>query len=284
MQGIMHEAANQHALRPRRYAVPGSWCAELLPRHPYQAAYTPDLPVIGFAFDGQVGVHAFGSDRKTAFRARPNGLAYVPAGCDVYSQSKHGGEYLKITVEKQQHGEPWPWPRRFSDVIDPVAIDAAQRLRRLLLAGDRIDELQCERLVGTLKQRTVHVLGGDSIEPAARCWMTPRRLRLIEDLIEARLDAKLTVQELAGALRLSAGFFCRAFHAAVGQAPHDYIIDRRVSRARTLLRNAALDLGGIAHASGFASHAHMTATFRKRLGVTPSEFRRHLDASSPWPS
>jgi hypothetical protein len=132
MQGIMHEAANQNALRPRRFAVPGSWCAELLPRHPYQAAYTPDLPVIGFAFDGQVGVHAFGSDRKAAFRARANGLAYVPAGCDVYSQSKHGGEYLKITVEKQQHGEPWPWPRRFSDVIDPVAIGAAQRLRRLL--------------------------------------------------------------------------------------------------------------------------------------------------------
>ncbi|HTA99610.1 MAG TPA: helix-turn-helix transcriptional regulator [Bradyrhizobium sp.] len=277
MQGIMHEAANQHASRPRRCAVPGSWCAELLPRHPYQAAYTADLPVIGFAFDGQVGVHAFGSDRKAAFRARANGLAYVPAGCDVYSQSRHGGEYLKITVEKQQHEEPWPWPRRFSDVIDPVAIDTAQQLRRLLLAGDRIDELQCERLVDTLKQRTIHVLGGYSIEPAARCWMTPRRLRLIEDLIEARLDAKLTVQELAGALRLSAGFFCRAFHAAVGQAPHDYIIDRRVSRARTLLRNAALDLGGIAHASGFASHAHMTATFRKRLGVTPSEFRRHLD-------
>jgi AraC family transcriptional regulator len=277
MQGIMHEATNQNASRPRRHAVPGAWCAELLPRHPYQAAYTPDLPVVGFAFDGQVGVHAFGSDRKAAFRARPNGLAYVPAGCDVYSQSKHGGEYLKLTFEKQQHRETWPWSRRFSDVIDPGAIDAAQRLRRLLLADDRVDELQCERFVQALKQRTVCALGGESIEPVARCWMTPRRLRLVEDLIEARLDAKLTVQELAGALRLSAGFFARAFHAAVGQAPHDYIIDRRVSRARALLRNAALDLGGIAQASGFASHAHMTATFRKRLGVTPSALRTNFD-------
>jgi AraC family transcriptional regulator len=107
--------------------------------------------------------------------------------------------------------------------------------------------------------------------------MTPRRLRLVEDLIEARLDAKLTVQELAGALRLSAGFFCRAFHAAVGKAPHDYIIDRRVSRARTLLRNASLELGAVAQESGFASHAHMTATFRKRLGVTPSALRHNFD-------
>jgi AraC family transcriptional regulator len=103
--------------------------------------------------------------------------------------------------------------------------------------------------------------------------MTPRRLKLIDDLIEARLDTKLTVQELAGALRLSAGFFCRAFRAAVGKAPHDYIIDRRISRARALLQATALDLKAIAHASGFASHAHMTSTFRTRLGVTPSAFR-----------
>ena len=74
-------------------------------------------------------------------------------------------------------------------------------------------------------------------------------------------------------LRLSSGFFCRAFSAAVGKPPHDYIIDRRVSRARTLLQNATLDLSAIALESGFASHAHMTATFRKRLGLTPSQLR-----------
>jgi len=272
----MREVTDQIASRPRRCGAAGSWCAELLPRSPYQAAYTADLPIIGFAFEGQVGVHAFASDRKAAFRATPNGLAHVPAGCDVYSQSKHGGEYLKVTFEPQ-HGEPWPWSRRFSDVIDPIAIDAAQRLRRLLLARDRIDELQCEQFVHALRERAVCFLSGTSVEPAARSWMTPRRLKLVDDLIEARLDARLTVQDLAGALRLSTGFFCRAFGAAVGKAPHDHIIDRRVSRARALLQNATLDLSAIAHASGFASHAHMTTTFRKRLGVTPSELRRNFD-------
>jgi len=272
----MRDSTGQIVSRPRRCGIAGAWCAELLPRSPYRAAYTPDLPVVGFAFEGQIGVHAFASDRKAAFRAGPNGLAYVPAGCDVYSQSKIGGEYLKITFEPK-HGEPRPGSRRFSDVIDPVAIDAAQRLRRLLLARGRIDELQCERFVHTLRERAVDVLSGSSVEPAARSWMTPRRLRLVDDLIEARLDARLTVQDLAGALQLSAGFFCRAFSAGVGKAPHDHIIDRRVSRARSLLRDATLDLGAIAQASGFASHAHMTATFRKRLGVTPSELRRNFD-------
>ena len=268
----MDEAKSEIASKIRRCAVAGAWCAELLPRKPYEAAYAAHLPVIGFAFDGQTGVHAFGSDRKTDFQAMANGLAYVPAGCDVYSQSTHGGEYLTITLACS-HGESWPSSRRFSDVIDPRAIDAARQLRRQLLAPHGVDELQCERFVQTLRERARRVLSGVYTEPAARCWMTSRRLRLVDELIEARLDAKVTVQDLADALGLSAGFFCRAFSAAVGQAPHDHIVDRRVSRARMLLRNPALDLSAIAQASGFASHSHMTATFRKRLGVTPSELR-----------
>jgi AraC family transcriptional regulator len=79
----MTEANNQITATSRRCAVVGSWTAELLPRKPYRVAYRPEVPVVGFAFDGQTGVHAFGSDRKTDFRTRPNSLAFVPAGCDV---------------------------------------------------------------------------------------------------------------------------------------------------------------------------------------------------------
>lgn len=259
-------------MRPITHSA-GAWCAELLPRAAYCATLTPELPSIGFAFDSQAGIHAFASDRKVAFRAKPNSLAYVPPGCDVYSQSDHGGEYLKVTFASEAD-EPWLCTRRFNDVIDAVAVDAAQQLRRHLLARDCIDELQCERLIHVLKQCTARVLSEIADEPPARSWMTARRLKLIDDLIEARLDTKLTVAELSGTLKLSTGFFCRAFRAAIGKAPHDYIIDRRVSRARTLLQNAALDLSAIAQASGFASHAHMTVTFRHRLGVTPSMLRK----------
>src|SRR5436190_2043744 len=64
----------------------------------------------------------------------------------------------------------------------------------------------------------------------------------------ARLDTKLTIEDLAGALGLSAGFFSRAFKAAVGKAPHAYIVDCRISRARRLLKSTELDLTTIAHA------------------------------------
>jgi AraC family transcriptional regulator len=252
----------------------GSWVAELLPRNAYQAAYTPEAPIIGFAFESQVGVHAFGTDRRAAFRAKPNGLAYVPAGCDVYSSSGSGGEYLKITLVCEP-SHSCRYAHRFSDVIDHLAIAAAHELRRHLLSNDR-DPLQCERCVQALEKQVASALKTTVATPRARSWMTARRLRLVDELIEARLDAKVTVQELAGTLGLSAGFFSRAFKAAVGKAPHDHIIDCRVSRARRFLGSTGLDLTSIAHASGFASHAHMTTTFRNRLGVNPGALRRRI--------
>jgi len=82
-----------------RRACIGSWQVELLPRAPYEVRYTPSKTVIGFSFEAQVGTHAFASDTAKQFHARPNGLACVPAGCDVYSQSPSGGEYLKVVID-----------------------------------------------------------------------------------------------------------------------------------------------------------------------------------------
>lgn len=272
MNIIQGNQPNQSSGRVPRRAVVGDCCVELLPQSPYSAAYTPELAVIGFAFESQAGVHAFATDRRAHFRAKPNGLAYVPGGCDVYSHSDRGGEYLTITF-KPEHDDQAYCDRRFSDIIDPVAISAAQRLRATLLTCNSIDPLIFEQLVQTLNRRVAHVTGCSHIETHASLWMTARRLRCVDELIEAKLDDTLTVQELAKALGLSMGFFSRALKASIGKAPHDYIIERRISRARTLLETGCLDLSAVAFASGFASHAHMTATFRSRLGVTPSQLR-----------
>ena len=272
MSDRRHRHADPTTGPKARRAVVGRWQIELLPPYPYETTYTADGAVIGFALEAQAGVHAFGSDRKQGFRTKPNGLAYVPVGCDVYSRSDRGGEYLKITSAARLE-EASIRDLRFSDVTDPVAIGAAEGLRRELLRVSGIEPLAVEHHAQVLAERVTHVLAGDHVEPAAASWMTPRRLRLIEDLVDARLETRLTVQDLADALGLSAGFLSRAFKAAVGKSPHDYVIDRRIAHARSLLRQVGQDLSAVAYASGFASHAHMTALFRERLGVTPSGLR-----------
>jgi AraC family transcriptional regulator len=255
-----------------RLSVIGGARIELLPRMPYAAAYTPQVAVIGFAFESQAGSHAFATDRITDFRTRPNSLAYVPKGCDVVSRSPEGGEYLTLcTPLNPSAGRSAE--RRFNDFIDPAAIEAAQDLRRLLLAGDVVDPIEAEKCVSALCSVVAHVLAGAATASRAARWMTARRLALVDEIIEARMDCGLTVLEIASHLGLSSGFFNRAFKAATGKTPHDYIVDRRISRARLMLRRSPLGLADIAAASGFASHAHMTSQFRRRLGTSPSRLR-----------
>src|SRR6516225_3674543 len=243
---------------------------ELLPAAAYEAAYTPGAPVIGFAFEAQAGTHAFASDRKRPFQAKPNHLSFVPAGCDVYSQSARGGEYLRIFLEGGTADDGCK--ERFSNIIDARAIPIAEQLRRVLLAG-RQDDLLFDNLVSALSERVTLILTGGFAESLKAGWMTPHRLRLTFERIEEQLATKLTVHSLAASLGLSAGFFSRAFREAVGKAPHEYIIDRRLARARRLLGPNARDLAAVAQAAGFSSRAHMTSVFRKRLGTTPSIIR-----------
>src|SRR5438552_11517344 len=104
---------------------------ELLPRAAYEAAYTAVVGTIGFAFETQYGTHALGSDRRVPFYTRPNTLAYLPVGCDVYSRSSGGGEYLHIRLPDWTPAKA----RQINDVLAPQAIWAAHAIRRALLTA-----------------------------------------------------------------------------------------------------------------------------------------------------
>jgi AraC family transcriptional regulator len=252
--------------------VSAAWCVELLPRRAYEAAYTPDRGVIGFAFESQTGVDAFASDRIRPFCSKPNSLAYVPVGCPVFSASQEGGEYLRVTTRDGLARNDLP-QGTFNDVIDPVAIRAAQGIRSALLANGSATLFVEEQIIA-LVERVKFKLEGYLAEPVKARSMTPARLRRIDELIDSSIDGEVTVTVMAAALGLSDAFFIRAFKAAVGKSPHSYLIDRRLAKARVLLKTSNHDLREIALAVGFSSHAHMTLAFRTRLGVTPSQLRR----------
>jgi len=250
---------------PVRRAEAGPWAIELLPGAGYETRYIATQAAVGFAFDSQRGLHAIGSDRVRPFTATPNGLAFVPPGCDVFSESPEGGEYLRLI---RTDGAPLVGDHAFNNRIDRQAIALAQRMRGALLRASVEDDWEAWALA--LVQRAT----GDAVLPTpTRGSMTANRLRLLDEFIDAGLDGPLSVQEMAALLGLSEGFFIRAFKEATGKSPHSYLIDRRLVRARGLLCASAQRLADIAQACGFASQAHMATTFRQRLGVSPRAMR-----------
>jgi len=98
----------------------------------------------------------------------------------------------------------------------------------------------------------------------------------VQELIESRLEADLTLQELASEIGYSRSHFLRMFHATTGMTPHRYVLNRRIERARRLLGGADMSIADVAYCCGFSSQAHLTLAFRKVCGLTPGEYRREV--------
>lgn len=255
-------------IEPIRRLTVGRFALTLLPQQPYEARYCAEAPALGFAFDAQGGDHAFDSDRIRPYRTRPNSFAYVPTGCGVFSRSSRGGEYLTVTLP---HALPAP---QTTDRPAPALRAAAHRLRALLLAPGTADPLEAEGLAQRFHDAATAALGLPA--PKAAGWMTPQRLARLDAAIDAGLADGITVAGLAAGLGLSEGFFSRAVKAALGVSPQVHLLDRKLARARRLIAAGEDDLSQVALAAGFASHAHLSAAFRRYLGLTPSILRAQM--------
>ncbi len=100
------------------------------------------------------------------------------------------------------------------------------------------------------------------------------RLRAVVEYIEGHLEASPTLEQLAGVARLSAYHFARQFKAATGLPPHQYVIARRIDRAREFLQaGAALSLAEVAASTGFSDQSQFSHHFKRFFGVTPGQFR-----------
>jgi AraC family transcriptional regulator len=101
-----------------------------------------------------------------------------------------------------------------------------------------------------------------------------RRLTRVSEYIAGNLDRDLTIAQLAKVAALSQFHFARAFKAAVGTAPHQYVSAHRLERAKDLLVRGDQSILDIAIALNFSSQANFTRAFRKLTGMTPGQYRR----------
>jgi AraC family transcriptional regulator len=109
--------------------------------------------------------------------------------------------------------------------------------------------------------------GRDGVLPQAR-------LRAVVEFIEEQLDATLTLEQMAAIAHRSVYHFARQFKAATGLPPHQYVILRRVERARRLLQvKGDQSLAEIAVQAGFADQSQFSRHFKRLVGITPGQYR-----------
>jgi AraC family transcriptional regulator len=102
------------------------------------------------------------------------------------------------------------------------------------------------------------------------------RLNRVIEYIESNLDRDMHLKELAMVAGLSAFHFAKLFKQSTGASPHQYVLHRRLDRAKDLLRKPEMGMAEISLLSGFADQSHFTNVFRRVQGITPSKFRSLL--------
>ncbi len=143
-----------------------------------------------------------------------------------------------------------------------------------LTAGGAGGLLAAESLANVLAVHLIRHISAPHRPARARDGTLPRgRLRAVVEYIEEHLDAGPTLEQMAAVARLSPYHFARQFKAATGLPPHQYVIMRRVERAKQLLQaGSILSLAEVA-AAGFSDQSQFSHHFKRLVGVTPGQFR-----------
>jgi AraC family transcriptional regulator len=175
--------------------------------------------------------------------------------------------------------------------VDPASIELRNRFQVRDTQLENIgwalkEEMECgcpcgpvylDSLAMAVATRLICCHSSKAVEPRRpNKRLSDRRLRQVFAYIEDNLAGNISLGDLAAVVGLSASHFKVLFREAVGLSPHQYVIKRRVERAKSLLGEAELSISQIALETGFAHQSHLARHMNRMLGVSPRVLRDML--------
>jgi AraC-like DNA-binding protein len=154
---------------------------------------------------------------------------------------------------------------------DELVMQLVERLWRE--SADGLTSLEADGLGLALAVLLVRASKCAPREPQ-RCTLSNRRLDRLMEYIEDHLADDFSVSDLSHATGASTAEIASGFRAATGFSPWQFVLLRRVERAKGLLSLTQLAITDVAINCGFSSSQHFATVFKKQVGTTPSAYRR----------
>lgn len=246
-----------------------------------------DFHLLEHCLMGRVRSGAFrGTEQGDALMAEhvPGTLGYLQ--CDVQQDFSIEGQYVvqqiyidreifRSTAASLRRGDPDTVETLgFQGVFEPRLKALAEALleewRNPSAGGDLYIDALAQQIAVLVLRRRYDLEGGPA---ARRRALSAAELARVSEYLEVHLAETGGLDALASLLQMDTFAFTRAFKETTGQAPHQYLIDRRIARVKEMLIDGNDGLVEIAYATGFSSQSHMTSTFRRRVGVAPGRWR-----------
>lgn len=262
------------------YATERSWTASLPAIDHHCVAYCVNQAnSITRRFDG---------DRKTQSAIlRPRLVGTIPAGVSSHWEVNGSADMLLVYLHRSMIGRVAEQvleidPSRVE--LRPVLAEADALLEQLVLSvlssmthHNPHGSLYVETIAQTIAVQLLHLHATQAAQiPRSAPSLSRPGLRRVVALIDSAIDEDLSLTALATEAGMSPYYFARAFRQQFGEAPHQYLLRKRIERGKELLLRTGTSLVEIALATGFSSQSHFTSTFKRFVGVTPGEYRRSV--------
>ena len=155
--------------------------------------------------------------------------------------------------------------------IERLALSLLSELEGEEFGGRLYAELQANALAVHLLRR--YSTADVAVRPAATA-LPSFKLRRATEYMNDNLGRNVALSEIAGELAMSPYHFARVFKQSTGIAPHQFLMERRVECAKSLLRETDLSITEIAHRIGCSNPSHFSRLFHRATTMTPRIFRQ----------
>jgi AraC family transcriptional regulator len=157
---------------------------------------------------------------------------------------------------------------------DPLIYQICLALNSELASGGLCSRLYVDSLITTLTVRLLRQYSAQ--EPLIREYtdgLSRRKLQQVSEYIDEHLMENISLKELAAVVEMSPHYFTSLFKQSTGLSAYQYVIYRRMERAKQLLCRQSLSIVEVAQEVGFQSQSHFSSVFRKFVGTTPRIYR-----------
>jgi AraC family transcriptional regulator len=160
-------------------------------------------------------------------------------------------------------------------IQDPIVRGMAEAWREELRTSGSGGQILAEALGTALIVHLFRMYGGaETPSLVTSGGMTSNRLRKVVAYMEDNLNEDVGLSSLASISGLSIHHFTNVFKAETGFTPYQFLIERRLHRAKEMLLGSDMPIAQIAFEVGFSGQSHFSMQFRRATGMTPLRFRR----------
>lgn len=131
-----------------------------------------------------------------------------------------------------------------------------------------LESLSIEIAVNMLRELKSNMPGMQEL----RKYTVKSEINMVIDYLWEHVNKEFSLDKLSRIANLSPYYLVRLFKDNTGKTPYEYYTDIKISKAMQYLKSGKHSITEVSFILGFSSHSHFSSIFKKRVGMTPSDF------------